>query len=90
MRGISGTESLVVCLSEYLPLCTSNDSHDSSVEVCFLKRSLHRNGNPPLRSFVFPHWEGKMGKFWKCRVNLEKIRMDYSCHGRYRGIHVVF
>ena len=23
-------------------------------------------------------------------INLEKIRMDYSCHGRYRGIQLVF
>ena len=22
--------------------------------------------------------------------NLEKIRMDYSCHGRYKGIKLVF
>ena len=21
---------------------------------------------------------------------LKKIRMDYSCHGRYKGIHIVF
>ena len=22
--------------------------------------------------------------------NLKKVRMDYSCHGRYKGIHIVF
>ena len=34
--------------------------------------------------------EEKMAKLSKCRFNLEKIRMDYSCHGRYKGIHIVF
>ena len=23
-------------------------------------------------------------------VKFEKVRMDYSCHGRYKDIHVVF
>ena len=83
MRGISGTESLVVCLSEYLTLCTSNDSHDSSVGVCVLKRSFI--------ALATRHYKASfLGKFSKCRVNLEKIRMDYSRHGRYKGIHVVF
>ena len=31
-----------------------------------------------------------MLKLSKCMFNLGKIRMDYSCHGRYKGIHVVF
>ena len=22
--------------------------------------------------------------------NLKKVRMDYSCHGRYKGIHIIF
>ena len=25
-----------------------------------------------------------------CRFNIEKVRMDYSCHCRYEGIHIVF
>ena len=29
-----------------------------------------------------------MTKLWKLRSNLAKIRMNYSCHGRYKGIHV--
>ena len=40
--------------------------------------------------FVMFDSEGKMAKLSKCRFNLEKIRMDYSCHGRYKGIHIVF
>ena len=30
-----------------------------------------------------------MAKLSKCRFNFEKVRMDYSCHGRYKGIHIV-
>ena len=31
-----------------------------------------------------------MAKLSKGRFNLEKIRMDYSYHGRYKGINKVF
>ena len=31
-----------------------------------------------------------MAKLFKCRINFEQVRMDYSCHGRYKGIHIVF
>ena len=31
-----------------------------------------------------------MSKYSKCRFNFEKVRMDYSCHGRYKSIHIVF
>ena len=34
MSGVSGTESLVVCLSNYLPLCSLYILHDSSLS-CF-------------------------------------------------------
>ena len=34
--------------------------------------------------------EKKMAKLLKCRFSLEKIRMNYSCHDRYKGIHIVF
>ena len=40
--------------------------------------------------FVMFDLEGIMAKLSKCRFNLEKIRMDYSGHGRYKGIHIVF
>ena len=40
--------------------------------------------------FVMFDSEGKMAKLSKCRFNLEKIRMDYSCYGMYKGIHIVF
>ena len=40
--------------------------------------------------FVMFDSEGEMAKLLKCRFNLEKIRIDYSCHGRYKGIHIVF
>ena len=40
--------------------------------------------------FVMFDSEGKMAKLSKCRFNLEKIRMDYSCHGMYKGILIVF
>ena len=31
-----------------------------------------------------------MAKLSKCRSNLAKIRMNHSCHGSYKGIHIVF
>ena len=31
-----------------------------------------------------------MAKLSMYMSNLKKVRMDYSCHGRYKGIHVVF
>ena len=40
--------------------------------------------------FVMFDSEGDMAKLSKCRFNLEKIRMDYSCHAMYKGIHIVF
>ena len=63
MSGISGTESLVVCLSEYLPLCTSNDSHDSSVGVCFLKRSCIASATHHYEASFSPIGRGKWGNF---------------------------
>ena len=31
-----------------------------------------------------------MAKLSMYIANLKKVRMDYSSHGRYKGIHVVF
>ena len=30
-----------------------------------------------------------MSDVLKCRSKFEKIRMDCSCHGIYKGIHIV-
>ena len=35
-------------------------------------------------------FEAKMTNLSKCRSNLAKISINYSCHGRYKGIHIVF
>ena len=32
----------------------------------------------------------KYKKKGKKKSNLKKVRMDYSCHGRYKDIHIVF
>ena len=89
--------------------------HDSSVGVCFAKRSqIYRIGNRHFDIFfprfprvggpvglvlVFaakckemalrPVLENKMSNILKCRSKFEKIRMDYSCHRIYKGIHIV-
>ena len=42
-----------------------------------------------LRPVLFDR-EGKMAKLSMNMSNLQKVRMDYSCHGVYRDIHVVF
>ena len=88
--------------SEYLPLCSVYFLHDSSLGVCFADDELDRQAPCYLHSFVFGHlplngaepclvrFGGENGQNLKCRFNLEKIRMDYSCHGRYKGIHIVF
>ena len=39
MRVVSGTKSLVVCLTEYLSLRNVYILHDRSLGVCFEKRS---------------------------------------------------
>ena len=70
MSGVSRTESLVACLSKYLPLCSIYISFTIAV---YLVQS-----------------KGEMAKLLKCRINFEKVRMDYSCHGRYKGIDIVF
>ena len=42
MSGVGGTESLVACLSEYLPLCSLYILHDSSLS-CSIQRGKWRN-----------------------------------------------
>ena len=42
MSGVSGTESLVVCLSKYLPSCSQYILHDSSLS-CSIRRGKWRN-----------------------------------------------
>ena len=34
--------------------------------------------------------EGKMSKLSMCMSKSKKVKMDYSCHGRYKDIHIVF
>ena len=34
--------------------------------------------------------EGKKAKVSRCRFNLEQNKIEYSCHGRYKGIHIGF
>ena len=31
-----------------------------------------------------------MAKLLMYMSNLKKVRMDYSCHGMYKGLHIVF
>ena len=45
--------------------------------------------NGGLRS-VLSDSEGKMLKLSMKKSKSQKISMDYSCHGRYKGIHIVF
>ena len=34
-------------------------------------------------------FRGKMAKLSMYMSNSQKVRMNYSCHGRYKGIHIV-
>ena len=34
--------------------------------------------------------EAKMTKLSMSMSNSQKVRMNYSCHGRSKGIHIVF
>ena len=42
-----------------------------------------------LRAVLFDQ-EGEMAKLSMYMSNLQKVRMDYSSHGRYTGYHIVF
>ena len=64
--------------------------------VCFSKRPRIDSVNvvciPKQDASGRPAHEEKFVKFLMKRnmSNLKKVRMDYSCHGRYKGIHIVF
>ena len=82
MRGENGTESLVVCLSKYLPLRSVYRMgtfyvHDSSVGVCFMNKvQVYRIGNRHFASF--PPQGKKMSKLNIYNSKLKKVKMNYS------------
>ena len=85
MRGENGTESLVVCLSEYLPLRSVYRMgtfyvHDSSVGVCFMNKvQVYRIGNRHFASFSpFPPLGKKKSKLNIYNLKLKKVKMYYS------------
>ena len=82
MRGENGTESLVVCLFEYLPLRSVYRMgtfyvHDSSVGVCFMNKvQVYRIGNHHFASFSPPR--KKKSKLNIYNSKLKKVKMNYS------------
>ena len=64
MRGVSGTESLLVCLSKYLPLCCVYILHDSSLGYFFRKEIKHRIGEVPLLVVYEASFSHVVGRYW--------------------------
>ena len=43
-----------------------------------------------LASVCLVRFREENGEIIDVYVKFVKVRMDYSCHGRYKGIHIVF
>ena len=56
-------------------------------KLCFYQHFLIFVLNKSLNGYRF---EAKMAKVLISKSKLQKASMDYSCHGGYEGIHIVF